>query len=475
MEQKEIERAVTEMKAYLHEYPKGCATKSRIPGAIRKFRKKWIDASSYSYPTKSGEKFSYQLCAECLCRYTHFLFLSSKEGKLKCGQVETANCLVEEFSKISPSHGKREIYYNLGLCWASLGGGYEDRALSAFKESNYFWLSENLNSNDYADAAYKFFKCSDYLWKSLEKQELSLSPPHSFNDPFDCPIYELLNNDETTAQLIRKAYHDCLTVACFTTSNKEENKNSDENVEEPYLNDLMWAHYADSHSGICIKYNLSIITLNTLEKSLTEEELLREKRRHIALQHIRYSSEKLKEYSYEDSITSINSFFLKGDCWNYEKELRLICYDPKGKGEYTSIPIPECIEAVYFGLRCSEEHKEKIKGILSGKKFVKNQLGGCMMYGKKTEQGVEISGSSERRLQEESADILFYEMKKDPEHFGRLIKVECTKRSYVPFVTILGEILLFLSQSVLKRFTLVLDVLKSIKRKLREYLVIRNL
>ena len=101
----------------------------------------------------------------------------------------------------------------------------------------------------------------------------------------------------------------------------------------------------------------------------------------------------------------------------HQKELRPICYDPRGN---TSIPIPECIEAVYFGLRCSEEHKEKIKRILSDKKFVKNQLDGCMMDGKKTEQGVEISGSSERRLQEESTDILFYEMKKDPEHYGRI-------------------------------------------------------
>ena len=423
MKQEEIERAVTEMEVYLHEYQNGCAT-SRIPKAIRGFRKKWIDASFYSYSTKSGEKFSYELCAECLCSYTHFLFLSSKEGKLQYEQVKRADSLVKRFSKIASSLGKREIYYNLGLCWASLGEGYKDRALSAFKESIYFYLSKNSHYKTYSYVAYKFFKCSDYLWKSLEKQELSLSPPHSFNDPFDCPIYELLNNDETTAQLIRKAYHDCLTVACFTTSNKEENQNSDENVEEPYLNDLMWAHYADSHSGICIKYNLSISTLETL---LTEKESSREKRRHIALQPIRYSSEKLKEYSEMDSITFIDSFFLKGDRWNYEKELRLICYDHEGKGEYTSIPIPECIEAVYFGLRCSEEHKEKIKRILSDKKFVKNQLGGCVKPGKETGQGFEISAPSDRRPQEESADILFYEMEKDREHFGRLKKEEYTK------------------------------------------------
>lgn len=416
MKQEEIERAVTEMEEYLSKYPPKCAT-SRIPEAIQGFREMWIDASCLTYSTQSGEKFSYKPCAECLCRYTHFLFLSSKEGKLQCEQVEQANCLVERYGEIPFSYGKREIYYNLGLCWASLGEEYEDRALSAFKESIYFYLSKNGHYKDFSYVAYKFFKCSDYLWKSLEKQELSLSPPHSFNDPFDCPIYELLNNDETTAQLIRKAYHDCLTVACFTTSNKEENQNSDENVEEPYLNNLMWAHYADSHSGICIKYNLSISTLETL---LTEKESSREKRRHIALQPIRYSSEKLKEYSEMDSITFIDSFFLKGDCWNYEKELRLICYDHEGKGEYTSIPIPECIEAVYFGLRCSEEHKKKIKRILSDKKFTGDQPRGRKMNVERTEQGVEISGSSERRLQEESADILFYDMKKDPEHFGRI-------------------------------------------------------
>ena len=42
---------------------------------------------------------------------------------------------------------------------------------------------------------YSFRNCSKFLFQSLVNDSLNLSSPTTFNDIFDCPIIELMNND----------------------------------------------------------------------------------------------------------------------------------------------------------------------------------------------------------------------------------------------------------------------------------------
>ena len=327
------------------------------------------------------------LFCECLLLHTHFLY--SQPDILQYKKVKKAASLADKFKKAvgsSLNHNMHRIYHNIGLCWQTLGERYRVEALKAFKTSIYFLLIGGNDTINPPGDVYKFTKCSVHSLRALINREIPLSPPQSFNDPFDCPICELLNHDEKPALLIRQAYLDCLTVACFSCRVGETGKSNEINNEEPYLNDLMWAHYADSHKGICIEYDLSFENITKILKDNYEQ--------YISLKYVKYSDQALGEYSARkgDSISLFDSFFLKGKSWEYEKELRLIRYDQNGQGKHASIPLDGCIKAVYFGLKCTEEDKNIIKKILT------DQF--CVSEGGK--------------------HTIFYQMEKDPNHFGRL-------------------------------------------------------
>ncbi|WP_157755968.1 hypothetical protein [Prevotella disiens] len=93
-----------------------------------------------------------------------------------------------------------------------------------------------------------------------------------------------------------------------------------------------------------------------------------------------------------------DAFFLKGKQWEYENELRLLYFDINGREGYKVIKAENCIEAVYFGLRCSEEDKTTIMNILKDKKLITIDL---------------------EKNQTESP-IKFYQMEVDKEHFGQV-------------------------------------------------------
>lgn len=292
---------------------------------------------------------------------------------------------------------KVALFFNLGFCWHKLGNIYRDKAIESFKKYIYYLITQSFNTT-YHIEAYVFRRCNNYLYQSLINEELNLSSPKVFNDPFDCPILELLNNEEV-ASLIREAYHSCLKIACFMKKEKlpyekdgntiyDEKKNLDD--KEEFLNPLMWAHYADNHSGICIKYgfNEDITQLSGDNPSVVS-----------FFQDVKYSDEDLSQYSQKNSISLKDSFFLKGKPWKYENELRFLYFDIKGEGEHEQIEIQNCIEVVYFGVRCSKKDQETIRKILKEKKFIKKGIDGKII---------------------ETKDIEFYKMEIDKSNFGHL-------------------------------------------------------
>lgn len=64
--------------------------------------------------------------------------------------------------------------------------------MSAFKKYLFYLLAQS-NNNSFANlSSFAFRKCNEYLYKSLINEQLNLSSPSEFNDPFDCPILALL-------------------------------------------------------------------------------------------------------------------------------------------------------------------------------------------------------------------------------------------------------------------------------------------
>lgn len=322
---------------------------------------------------------------------------------------------------------KQSLFCNLGLCWHKLGQRYDNEAILAFKKYLFYLLNQSNHSSFSGLSAFGFRKCNEYLYKSLINEQLNISSPSEFNEPFDCPILVLLKKyGDDVSDLILKAYNDSLRIACFSKNRKlfpEKRKElSQEEIDkgfsllgfdftlldkngnpvyqdkrkgntEEYLNSLMWAHYADFHKGICIKYHFNTEMTNMMTSNDKVVSYFRD---------ITYSDEDMCESTNKDSISTDKAFFMKGKDWEYENELRYLYFDIESTGKHKQIDIPNCIEAIYFGLKCSDSDKDTILKILKGKKLVT-----CDLRKNKTEK-----------------DIEFYQMELDYKHFGRLKAVK---------------------------------------------------
>lgn len=87
-----------------------------------------------------------------------------------------------------------------------------------------------------------------------------------------------------------------------------------------------------------------------------------------------YDNKDISKYSTQNTISLYDAFFLKGKQWSYENELRYLYFNLNGKEGYESIKIENCIEAVYFGVKCSKEDKDTIMNILRDKRYVKTDM-----------------------------------------------------------------------------------------------------
>lgn len=295
---------------------------------------------------------------------------------------------------------KQSLFFNLGSCWHKLGKLYYSQAVEAFKKYVYYSITQSSHTS-YRPTACAFRKCTTFLYQSLINEQLNISSPTTFNDPFDCPIRVLLNKSEGVYSLVNQAYQHCLKIACFSSNVKLPyskdfnsppifNEKKHRKDKKEYLNSLMWGHYADSHKGICIKYRFcdTISQLGSNNPNVV-----------AYFKDVKYSDGDMSKYSNKDSITLEDAFFLKGKQWEYENELRFLYYDLNGNSDYGTIDIPNCIEAIYFGLKCSNKDKETIQNIMRSKRFIRKDL-----------NGKELSNSA----------IQFYQMELDYKHFGQL-------------------------------------------------------
>lgn len=118
--------------------------------------------------------------------------------------------------------------------------------------------------------------------------------------------------------------------------------------------ELLWSHYANSHSGYCVKYNL--------EKLIQFENKRREKI--VVKYENRPSSYTLADFLGAKDVSLVLQKLLgiKSKSWTYESEVRLIC-DPSGKHEYDY----RAVEAIYFGIRAEDSSKRKVMETLSGR------------------------------------------------------------------------------------------------------------
>jgi hypothetical protein len=198
----------------------------------------------------------------------------------------------------------------------------------------------------------------------LLKDELWASSLTNLNDPFEATyddnitdalkLFELLF--ETNTNEVKKQWDELISfkekVGIYSLALSECNYPD---------NELMWAHYADSHKGFCIEYDV-----DKLEDS-------QEYSFDISQMKINYQNSPpvigLDDVSRKADFL-IKMFGTKSKSWVYENEIRLV-YSTCGTKKYN----PFALKAVYFGLNMDEEFQRQIiKGLESRDvKFYKMQ------------------------------------------------------------------------------------------------------
>lgn len=208
---------------------------------------------------------------------------------------------------------------------------------------------------------YKYSKISNNLKESLLNSELWFATPGSFNDPFDCQYDDQTDwNEDNVRRLVRETIKitgekiNPEDVVRISRKNPEiitdfVSKNIKEVTKNKGLfccsaspkKALMWAHYADSHKGVCLKLDIS--------KDVDLFEFT-----HPVKYYYKYP-----KFDYFKKNGLVNRILAKSSDWKYEDEIRTI-QDNSGLYKFNK----ECLKEVIFGKIADEREIEIIRKIV---------------------------------------------------------------------------------------------------------------
>lgn len=180
--------------------------------------------------------------------------------------------------------------------------------------------------------------------ESLISNELHASSFKSLNDPFEASV-ELPPEDIRGNEWV-------ITVKQAINSAGVYSLVKPLDGETFPSNELMWAHYADSHKGFCIVYDLDILMKNL---------------------SLRFDSRCLINVSYQEdrpeitSVDDVDSIYLKAfgtksRAWEKENETRIIFMTQGIKPVVNG-----AVRAIYFGLNITNENRTVIINGLRGR------------------------------------------------------------------------------------------------------------
>lgn len=211
---------------------------------------------------------------------------------------------------------KSYLLTGLGLfLWGKdLKKNNKEEAKECFKKAIYYSLLSSNNISFSNLECFMFRSCDKYLFEMLINEQICVSSPRLFNDPFDCPIFHL-SVDDNDLKIQKEAYEEVLRVACFARNNKLQYKYKKEKKRKrgrvEYLNELMWAHYAEGHQGVCFKYHFAEGLFIPHEHSSDRVCLFKD------VEYI----DNFDRLSIESGLTQTDAIFVKSKSWAYENVL----------------------------------------------------------------------------------------------------------------------------------------------------------
>ena len=211
--------------------------------------------------------------------------------------------------------------------------------------------------------------------KPITSPNLQFTNASQLNDPFDCHP-KLLDHSHLPADVLRvpdEEYHKFMVEK--SECDAENMRNDTWLCSLSKVNDsiLMWSHYCQNHSGICIGLNMEKVhecvpqMFSSIYCELLEYE-------------VQYKD--IVERPTPDRSPWDYQLCTKADDWKYEQEVRLITHKPSrfyeklsneqikaaergeiidGRAVRQYMPLNgDCFDSIYFGINIAPEEKDKI-------------------------------------------------------------------------------------------------------------------
>ena len=241
------------------------------------------------------------------------------------------------------------IYATVGQIYGCIG--HKEKSIKAFQDYQLCLL--RVRSDNVQEGLLSFRRVNEFSLADLINNEITVCSPRVMNDPYDSLILKWGEFMQTVNN--RKAHIDYLVKSFESYRIRSFAAVKDEGGNELVENTLMWSHYADNHTGFCVKYCFSKDFIKT------------EERHSSRFKRIKYGEHGEKVDIKYDKINSSLALCTKHNYWKYENEVRLISYQPDFQGPFYFIPLDDksYIDSIYFGYKCSEKNIKRIREILS--------------------------------------------------------------------------------------------------------------
>lgn len=304
----------------------------------------------------------------CITHYTNAQkYKNNNEFSKAVDEIEKAinELKLNSTSLLNKNPISASIYFLSAQLYASLNN--QEESLNHYKLYHYYnfqtSLPKELKEKD-SVVLYSFRNYSEYSLGDIINNQITLRHPSLMNDPFDS-IANLWTRKESLERRCTEQKHiepfiksfDYYRIRSFVAN--KMNYETDDSILKKIL---MWTHYANHHEGFCIKYRLSkhFMKSATISDDKSTVNLL-------CIKPIDYK----QDFEIPDTQKSIDTYlayFTKSNCWDYEDEVRLLCYNTSSEEKILSLPLDDDsqIEEIVFGYRCNKQNIETIKSLTNG-------------------------------------------------------------------------------------------------------------
>ena len=187
-------------------------------------------------------------------------------------------------------------------------------------------------------------------YKIFINKKLHFSAPKDFNDPFDCKINAVMSDEGGLARSLgisNKDVKSAIENGCDINNTIDSVLNTKGicSFSKEKDNILMWSHYADSHRGICLEFDI------TKDYDFFVVPII-----------IKYKGE-YPTVDVSETRGNVGKELLttKYEGWQYEQEVRIYKEAP---GEYEFKP--KSLKAVYFGCKVEDSEIDELRKFIRG-------------------------------------------------------------------------------------------------------------